>query len=236
MANSTTFVIVGGGLAGAKAVEALRDNDSTADHSLRRRRTAALRTASAVQGVSGRKEVAGRIHRARTPTGTATTTSSCGSARGWRRWIPPRTPSALPGRQHRELRQAATGHRIGVQAATDTRIGRRRGPLPAHLRRCRIAEFRSGRGIFAGHGRRRLDRPGGGRQRPSARGQRHRRRDRQTTAAGRTRRNDRRGVRQPAPRTRGGLASRGAGRGDHRLRRRGRATGLKTARRVDGRR
>ena len=27
MASSTTFVIVGGGLAGAKAVEALRDND-----------------------------------------------------------------------------------------------------------------------------------------------------------------------------------------------------------------
>src|SRR6516164_1752566 len=31
MANSTTFVIIGGGLAGAKAAEALRDNDFDGD-------------------------------------------------------------------------------------------------------------------------------------------------------------------------------------------------------------
>lgn len=63
MASSTTFVIVGGGLAGAKAVEALRRSDfggriilfGDEEHP-------ALRPAAAFQGVSGRQKVAERLH------------------------------------------------------------------------------------------------------------------------------------------------------------------------------
>ena len=44
----------------------------------------------------GRQEVAGRVHRADTRTGTATTTSTCDSARGCRRSIPPAHTVGLP--------------------------------------------------------------------------------------------------------------------------------------------
>ena len=65
MSRSTTYVIIGGGLAGAKAAEALRGNDFDGHIVLfAAGGPPSLRAASAVQGVHGGKEVVRGIHRA----------------------------------------------------------------------------------------------------------------------------------------------------------------------------
>ena len=60
MSEQTSYVVVGGGLAGAKAAEAIRDvRPGRRDHAGRRRGAAAVRAAGPVQGRHRRQEVTG---------------------------------------------------------------------------------------------------------------------------------------------------------------------------------
>ncbi len=97
--NRKPSLIVGGGLAGAKAAEALRDNDFDGEVVLfATERAPALRASSAVEGIPGRQEEARRVHRRSPPPGTATTTSTCGSAPRCRRSTRTATSSDCPTR------------------------------------------------------------------------------------------------------------------------------------------
>lgn len=91
MASSTTFVIVGGGLAGAKAVEALRRSDFGGRIILfgDEEHLPYDRPPLSKESLAGKKSLA--TSPSRPPIGTATMTWMCGSACGCRHWIGPHT-------------------------------------------------------------------------------------------------------------------------------------------------
>ena len=177
MASSTTFVIVGGGLAGAKAVEALRDNDFDGQIILfaDEKHLPYERPPLSKEYLAGKKSLAEfTVHDSDwyRDHDVDLRLEFAGGVAGSRR-----THRRTRRRHDSALRQVAAGDRIGIAAPADTWIRPDRGLLSAQLRRRGGAEFRSDRRIFACSGGRRVDRPGGGRRRPAARCQRHRRRD-----------------------------------------------------------
>ncbi len=95
MANSTTFVIIGGGLAGAKAAEALRDKDFNGRIILvaEENQLPYERPPLSKDFLAGKKSLSDCIvHDA----GTAIRTSTSDSAPRRSRWIPPHTPWGYP--------------------------------------------------------------------------------------------------------------------------------------------
>ena len=186
MASSTTFVIVGGGLAGAKAVEALRDNDFDGQIILfaeeeylpyeRPPLSKEYRPARRAERFTVHDSDWYRDHDVDLRLGARVSSLS---RRAHRR---------APRRQHSALRQAAVA----------TGSASRRPPIPgsdaAGVHYLRTYDDAAALNSVLAEGSslavrgRRLDRPGGGRQCASARRQRHRRRGGQTTTDGRTRR------------------------------------------------
>ena len=162
------FVIVGAGLAGAKAAEALRERGLRRPRRADRRRAPpAVRAAAAVEGLPAGRRPSGTTSTCTTPTGTPSTTSTCGTARGRPRSTRPRTTVTLADGSELGYDKLllATGSRAAQPAAARRRRGRR--ALPAHARRLRPARRccwpRPTRVVDH---RRRLDRPGGRRRRP----------------------------------------------------------------------
>ena len=97
MTSDTTFVIVGAGLAGAKAAETLRERGlRRPDRADRRRAEPTLRAAAAVQGLPAGHGPSARRSSSTPRTGTPSTTSTCASARGSPRSTGRRTRSTSP--------------------------------------------------------------------------------------------------------------------------------------------
>ena len=171
MTTSSTFAIVGGGLAGAKAAEALRDNDFDGHIVLfaAEEHLPYERPPLSKEYLAGKKplddftvDLVGLV--SRPPRRPA----------AWHRGDGDRPVSAhrrASRRQHRALRQAPARHRLAVAAAADSRRRRRRRALPAHRRRRRRAEFASlAEGSSLAIVGARLDRSGGRRRGPRTRG------------------------------------------------------------------
>ena len=134
--KSETFLIVGGGLAGAKAAEALRDKDFDGDIVL----------FATEQHLPYERPPLSKEYLAGKKTFEEFTTAS--------RRLVPRPPRRLAARHSgvldqshghlvglpdgaAALRQTAAGHRVGATTAADSRRRSRPGALPSHRRRRR---------------------------------------------------------------------------------------------------
>ncbi len=133
MASSTTFVIIGGGLAGAKAAEALRDSDFDGHIILfcEEKHLPYERPPLSKEYLAGKKSLvdftvqnSDWYRDNRVDLRLDARVSSVGRRRTHRR---------TSRRHHRGLRQASAGDGIGFAAPTDPWIRRRRSPLPAHV-------------------------------------------------------------------------------------------------------
>ena len=195
---TTRFAIVGAGLAGAKAAEALRDRRLRRTHRPARGRTPpALRAAAAVQGLpAGRRRPR---HRLRAPAGVVRRPPDRPAARHRRhRNRPPRPRDRDRRRQPAALRQAAAGHRRSPAPAA----GARRRPRTACITCAPSTTATSSRPRSARHPgsdhRRGLDRAGDRRSRPRGGRRGHRARARRAAAAARSRAPGGASVRRPA--------------------------------------
>ena len=226
------FVIVGGGLAGASAATELRKQGFDGEVLLIARRTApALHPAAALEGLPRRlrdprqhRRASGRLVRART-------TSSCGSASA----SPTSTvrPTRVTSRR-RHLDVATTGccSRPGSDPRSlpipGTELDGR--PHPPHRRRLGAPARRARRRRPPGGADRlRLDRHGGGRDRPHPRQRGHDPRPRPDPVGGRDRRRTRAGVRPPPRGERRRAAPERAGRADRRRGRQGHGRAARSA-------
>ena len=119
MAAEQTFVIVGGGMAGAKAAETLRERGLRRPRRADRRRARApVRAPAALEGLPARRDRAREGVRARGGLLRASTTSTCARPRGVaRRHRQPR--GGARRRRDAALRPAAAGH--GRRAAPAAR-------------------------------------------------------------------------------------------------------------------
>ena len=114
---TSTFVIVGAGMAGGKAVETLRRRASTGASSCSAPSPSARTSAAAQQGLPARREERGEVY-LQPEAGTPRTTSSCG----------PRRPSGARPDGRRSLSRAASA-RLRPAAARHRRRARRL-PVP----------------------------------------------------------------------------------------------------------
>ena len=175
MNSSDTFVVVGAGLAGAKAAEALREQGFDRPHRADRRRAApALRTATAVEGLPERLVGAGEGLRASAELVRRAGRRAAPGPDGHRASTATRSRCELAdGDQLRYdkllLATGASPRSLPVPGADAD------GRLPAaHPGRLGRAARAVRRHPAAGGDRRRLDRPGGHRRRPAGRRRGHR--------------------------------------------------------------
>ena len=177
MMTTGSVVIVGAGLAGAKAAEALREQGFDGPRRAGRRRgRAPVRAAAAVEGVPARARPSARGASCTPRTGTPSTTSTC----GWRRGRPRSTAADHAGRARR--RRAA---RRTTRCCSRPGSSPRRSPIPGaeldgvHYLRTPVGHRPRSRADVrrrqaAGRHRRRLDRPGDGGRGPGRRAPRSR--------------------------------------------------------------
>ena len=166
------FVIVGAGLAGAKAAETLRAEGFDGaivligDEPERPYERPPLSKGLLLGVRPSRSAAFVHVH-----GGTPRTTSSCGPAAGPSRSTAPARTVSLRRRRRRRLRPAPAGHRLRAAPAASARAPTSTGVL--YLRTLadadRLAASPGRRGPGRG-ARRRLDRPGGGGGRPVQRG------------------------------------------------------------------
>ena len=166
MADSKTFVIVGGGLGGSKAAEALREKgfDGKVVLLADEEYLPYERPPLSKEFLAG-QEVARRFHRARLRVVPGQQNRSARRHRGDVD-RPEGSHRHLFGRHHRRVRQVAAGHRIASAMVVDSGCRVHRGPLPAQVRRRVESEHRAAGRVVAGGGRGGLDRAGGRGERP----------------------------------------------------------------------
>ena len=200
MPDEPTFAIVGAGLAGAKAAEALRSRGLRRTHRPARGRTPpTLRATTPVQGLPAGQRRA--RHRLRPPARVVRRPPDRPAARHRRhRRRPPRPRDRDRRRQPAALRQAAAGHRRHPPPAAGARRRPRWSALPALPRRQRPAQGRAPPRHPGSDHRRGLDRAGDRRRGPHRRRRGDRARTRRAAAAARARAPGGAGVRRPAHR------------------------------------
>ena len=207
MASSIRFVIIGGGLAGAKAVEALRDSGFDGQITLfaEEEHLPYERPPLSKEYLAGKKAL----------TDFTVQNSDWYHDHDVDLRLGARVSAFDPAEHAVALPDGTTVRYEKLLLATGS--ASRRPPIPGadaeavHYLRTyddavALNSLLSGR-VFAGGGGSRVDRPGGGRRCPPAWRRRDRRRDGQTTAGGRARRSGGRSVRQTTSRSRGGLAA-----------------------------